>query len=80
MPYEGTIVSTFGTIVLRRCEIHMARLGLGKGDFTLLFQRSIESAHAAQLLFFFMFHFVIFIQVKSSYIYVFQPDLFKRLK
>ena len=29
---------------------------------------------------FISFHFIIFIQVKGSYIYVFQPDLFKRLK
>ena len=80
MTYEGTIDSTFGAIVLCRCEIRMAHLGLGKGDFTSLFWRSIESAHAARLLFFFIFHFIIFIQVKGSYIYVFQPDLFKRLK
>ena len=48
--YEGTIDSTLGAIVLRRCEIRTARLGLGMGDFTSLFRRSIESAHAARLL------------------------------
>ena len=50
MTYEGTIVSTFGAIVLCRCEIRTACLGLGKGDFTSLFRGSIESAHAARLL------------------------------
>ena len=80
MTYEGTIVSTFGAIVLRRCEIRTARLGLGKGDFTSLFRRSIESAHAARLLKVSindtMSQNMIIINVLSPFIYLFTVSIF----